>query len=418
VSSIAAAPSRASALAPFRVRSYRFQWPADVATSCAFEMENLILGWYVLVETESVLMLTVFASLQYAGTLFAPMFGVMGDRIGQRNVLCAMRMFYALLAATLMTCGFLGLLRPELVLVVAGLNGLVRPSDFGVRNALIAATLPGAQLFGAMGMQRTTMDLARIGGALSGAGIVAVLGFAPAYAVVVAFYTLSFVLTLQCTRDTGALRVSTTASPWRDLREGLTYVWSTPHLFALMLFAFLLNGTAFPMFMSLLPVVAKEVYLADRTMLAYMTACAATGALLGSLTMTRFASVMRPARLMMGAGAAWLFVGMLFALSPIPAIGLPLLVLAGFVSSVGLVLMAGILLRNSDQKFRGRIMGIRMLAIYSNIPGLLVAGPLITAYGYPRVAAGYAVFGLVATALILVRWRRHLWSAGAESNSR
>jgi len=53
---------RVSALAPFRVRSFRFQWPADLATSWALEMEMLILGWYVLVETKSVLMLTIFAS--------------------------------------------------------------------------------------------------------------------------------------------------------------------------------------------------------------------------------------------------------------------------------------------------------------------------------------------------------------------
>jgi hypothetical protein len=49
---------RASTLAPFRVRSFRFQWPADLATSWAIEMETLILGWYILVETGSVLMLT------------------------------------------------------------------------------------------------------------------------------------------------------------------------------------------------------------------------------------------------------------------------------------------------------------------------------------------------------------------------
>ena len=50
-------------------------------------METLILGWYVLVETGSVLLLTVFASLGYIGTLVAPMFGVIGDRIGHRDLL-------------------------------------------------------------------------------------------------------------------------------------------------------------------------------------------------------------------------------------------------------------------------------------------------------------------------------------------
>ena len=35
-------------LAPFRVRSFRFQWPADLLTSWGIEMENLVLGWYIL----------------------------------------------------------------------------------------------------------------------------------------------------------------------------------------------------------------------------------------------------------------------------------------------------------------------------------------------------------------------------------
>ena len=68
------------ALAPFSVRSYRFQWPADLLTSWAFEMETIILGWYVLVETNSVLMLTAFGALLYTGTLIAPIMGVWSDR--------------------------------------------------------------------------------------------------------------------------------------------------------------------------------------------------------------------------------------------------------------------------------------------------------------------------------------------------
>jgi MFS family permease len=100
--------ARPSALAPFRIRNYRFQWPADLLTSWAFEMETLILGWYVLVETGSVLLLTLFASLSYIGTLIAPMFGVVGDRIGHRDLLAMMRATYAVLAATLMMLALTG----------------------------------------------------------------------------------------------------------------------------------------------------------------------------------------------------------------------------------------------------------------------------------------------------------------------
>ena len=155
--------ARPSALAPFRIRNYRFQWPADLLTSWAFEMETLILGWYVLVETGSVLLLTLFASLTYIGTLIAPMFGVVGDRIGHRDLLAMMRATYAVLAATLMTLALTGNLSPLYVLVIVAIMGLVRPSDLGVRGALVATIMPSDQLVGAISISRTTMDTAHRG---------------------------------------------------------------------------------------------------------------------------------------------------------------------------------------------------------------------------------------------------------------
>src|SRR5437868_4750734 len=125
--------------AAFRVRSFRYQWPADLLTSWAAEMETLILGWYVMVNTGSVLMLTAFASLQSLGTLAAPVFGVLGDRLGVRTMLCAMRATYAVLATVVMILALAGVLTPVWVLVIATLAGVVRPNDLVMRTALLAA---------------------------------------------------------------------------------------------------------------------------------------------------------------------------------------------------------------------------------------------------------------------------------------
>src|ERR1700737_4582631 len=188
--------ARLSALAPFRTRNYRFQWPADLLTSWAFEMETLILGWYVLVETGSVLLLTLFASLSYTGTLIAPLFGVVGDRIGHRDLLATMRVAYAVLAATLMTLALTGYLSPLYVLIIVAVMGLVRPSDLGVRSALVATIMPSNQLIGAISVSRTTMDTARIAGAVSGAGLLAALGMGAAYIAIVGLYVAATLLTL------------------------------------------------------------------------------------------------------------------------------------------------------------------------------------------------------------------------------
>ena len=414
------ATPRVAALAPFRVRSFSFQWPADLATSWAFEMETIILGWYVLIETQSVFMLTVFASLLYVGTLLSPMFGVMGDRIGQCNVLCAMRCVYAACALTLMTFAFLGALTPGVVLAVATVFGLVRPSDIGVRAALVGETMPGGLLMGAMSIQRTTLDSARIAGALSGAGLVATLGIGPAYTVVVTLYAISAVLTLKAGSATPPQRVIKTSrlSPWRDLKEGLTYVWNTPHLFAMMCLALLVNLTAFPIYNSLLPVVAKEVYHTDQTGLGYMVAGAATGALIGSIVLSRIGHAIRAGRLMIVCCMAWYSTLLAFAHTQQPMSGIPVLLLAGAAQSLSMVSMAAALLRHSGAEFHGRIMGIRMLVIYGNLPGILGAGPLIANFGYPATATLYAVIGLVFTLLIALRWRAQLWWRGAPVNAR
>jgi hypothetical protein len=68
-------------------------------------------------------------------------------------------------------------------------------------------------------------------------------------------------------------------------------------------------------------------------------------------------------------------------------------------------------LREAGERFRGRVMGVRMMAIYSLPLGLLAAGPLIGRFGYSAVATLYAGIGLVFTLLISLRWRAELWRA-------
>ena len=417
--------ARSAVLAPFRVRSFRFQWPADLLTSWSFEMEMLILGWYVLVETGSVLMLTLFGALLYPGTLIAPMVGVIGDRIGQRNLLCGMRAIFTILAATLMALAFAGVLTPALVLVIAALMGIVRPSDQGVRAALVADTMPHDQLIGAMAIARTTSDTARIAGALTGAGLFAALGMGPAYIVVTSFYAVGTLLTLgvalrprAAAPQSPAAEILPRPSPWRDLREGIVYVWTTPQLLAAMWLAFLANLAAFPLSNGLLPYVAREVYGADQTGLGYLVATCAFGALLGSIGLSMAGGYIRPGRMMLVFAALWYALLLVFAQVQSAAGGLAVLFLAGLMQTLSLVPLTVVLLRTSGERFRGRVMGVRMLAIYSLPLGLLAAGAMIERIGFSATATIYAAVGLLFTLLIGLHWRAHLWRLDAPANAR
>lgn len=409
--------NRSEVLAPFAVRSFRFQFPADLLTSWAGEMEILILGWYILTETGSVLLLTVYGSLQYGGTLIAPLFGSAGDRIGHRTVLCAMRVMYAALAAVMTVLAVLNALNPLAVMLIASVVGLIRPSDLGMRNALVAETMPGDRLMAAMGLARTTGDSARIVGALAGAGLVALLGMAPAYIVITLLYGTGFALTL----GVGAPRPSRTVVRipfWNDLRDGLVYVWNSPASLAAMWLAFLVNLTAFPLTLGLLPYVAKEIYHVGQTGLGSLVASFAFGALAGSMAIGFAGSSIRPARMMLVFTGAWYAMLLMFVHVPGILGGRISLVLAGFAQSLCMTPMAVMLLHSAGAKFRGRVMGVRMLAIYGLPLGLLAAGGLIERFGFAAIATAYCVVGLLLTVVIALRWRAALWPLDAPANAR
>jgi MFS family permease len=407
-----------SALAPFRIRSYRFQWPADLLTSWAFEMETLILGWYVLVETNSVVMLTMFGALLYVGTLIAPIVGVWSDRLGHRNMLSAMRAIYALVAATLMILAFTGTLKPAIVLVLAAITGLVRPSDMGLRGALIADTMPPASLTAAMGIARTTSDTARIFGALTGAGMFAAIGIGPSYVAISVFYLLSAILTWNTVAPRSAAAEATATeeagnkpSPWRELWEGMLMVWNTPRLLAIVWYAFLFNFAVFPLTNGLMPYAAKEIFGTNQTGLGYLMASVAAGAFVGSIIMTRSGIRMELARIMIIAGVIWHILVLIFAQMTTLWAGIVMLMLCGFAQSLTMVCHTVILLSASSPRYRGRIMGVRMMAIYSLPLGLLAAGLLIGWIGFRATASLYAVVGLAFTVLIAVKWRASLWQS-------
>jgi MFS family permease len=404
------------ALAPFRIRSYRFQWPADLLTSWAFEMETLILGWYVLVETDSVVMLTIFGALLYGGTLIAPIVGVWSDRVGHRNMLSGMRAIYAVVAATLMTLAFTGRLTPTIVLVCAALTGVVRPSDMGLRGALIADTMPPNLLTAAMGIARTTSDTARIFGALTGAGMFAAIGMGPSYAAITFFYLLGAFLTWNAVAPAVAEEAAAEAaeqkpSPWRELGQGMVLVWNTPRLLAIVWYAFLFNFAVFPLTNGLMPYAARDIFHTDQTGLGYLVASVAAGAFAGSIIMSRSGMRMELARIMIVAGVIWHILVLIFAQMTTLWAGIGMLMLCGVAQSLTMVCHTVILLSTSTPRYRGRIMGVRMLAIYSLPVGLLVAGGLIGWIGYSATASLYAIVGLVFTILIAIKWRASLWQA-------
>jgi predicted MFS family arabinose efflux permease len=315
-----------------------------------------------------------------------------------------------------MLLAFTGRLSPAWVLVVATIVGIVRPNDLVMRNTLIGETIPAAQRMGALAMSRATMDSARVGGALAGASLSTVLGIGATYVFVTVFYVASLALTFGVSRRPSVPQPGLTpqivlpgASGWSELKAGLLRVARTPELLAMMLLAFLINLTAYPVSGGLLPYAAQRVYQVDATGLGLLVASFALGGLLASITMVITGGPRYPKRATLVGTALWY--GLLLAfgrLDSLPA-GLVTLFLAGFVQNLAMIAMTAVLLAAAGEGFRGRVMGVRMLAVYGLPLGLIGCGFLIDRIGYPATITVSAALGLLCTALIGSRWRASMW---------
>ena len=89
--------------------------------------------------------------------------------------------------------------------------------------------------------------------------------------------------------------------------------------------------------------------------------------------------------------------------------GLLTLFTAGFVQNVGMISMTATLLAMSGDRFRGRVMGVRALAVYGLPLGLVASGALIERIGFPLTISAFAIIGLLFTLLIGIKWRASLW---------
>ena len=104
----------------------------------------------------------------------------------------------------------------------------------------------------------------------------------------------------------------------------------------------------------------------------------------------------------------WHVLMVAFALNTQPGIGVGLLAGIGLLSSFAMVPMSSVLLAVTQAQYRGRIMGLRQLAVVGLPLGLLAAGALVEPFGVGPTLAGIACVGVLFGVVLLAGWKR--WS--------
>ncbi len=232
------------------------------------------------------------------------------------------------------------------------------------------------------------------------------LGLGYAYVGVVGLYFVALLLTL------GTDAVKPERVPgfrlFSEIKAGLVFAWRTPRIAAFMWYAFLVNLCAFPITMGVMPYAAREIFGLDETGLGQMMASFGVGALIGSIIIAVTGGPQRRGRVIIGGILIWYALLVAFGMTDHIWVAYGLLFAIGIVQGIAMVTMSIALLEAAGPAMRGRVMGLRMLAVYGLPIGLIAAGWLVENVGYRGMVLLYGGVGVLATLAIALRWRKAL----------
>ena len=396
----------------FRGRDFRYLWLSDSAVSCAEQMEFLVLAWFILQETDSPFLLGLYAALRFTGTLFSPLYGIVVDRYRRERLLRLVRFGFTLSALAILALITTDILDVWHVFLLVGTVGMARAFDTITRQTVIPDIVPREGIMNAVALTRSGRDVMQIIGPMVGGVLLARYGMAWSYVAIAAMYLSGVALAfrLQVPNQPTAARGS--ESVISNLRQALSYVRTREVVLGLLLLAFLVNLSGFPLNNGLLPVYAKDVLGVGAEGLGQLLGAYSAGSMVGSVTIAALPRLRRPGVVMTLAGIAW-HVGIL-AIALIawfgPAMGV--LALTGLAQSFAMVTMSMLLLSVTSPEIRGRVMGLRSLAVYGLPLGLLASGFLADILGAPLALVLNGLVGIVFGLAIAVATRgiwRYSW---------
>lgn len=396
---------RPNPFAALRQRDFRFVWSSEMLHLWAHEMENLVLAWFILSETDSPLQVGLIGATRFAGTLLAPLYGAVVDRFDRRKVQIFARLMSMALAAVLMTLVLTDLFVAWHAFLMVGIASLVQMLGVLANQALSADTVARGQINNAMGLNRATTDLARITGSLLGGSLMSTLGLGPAYIGVVSLYfaaTVAAALVSKRPRITGENTVS--IGYFAQITEGVAYVRKRSVLAGLLFFAFLIEFTTFPLVNELMTVMGEELFGTDENGVGAMRAVASGGALLGALVTGAYPGIANPSRLLIFTTIIWHVLTIPLALDMSLGAALPLLFAWGIFAGASFVALMVGLLQTTDVRLRGRVMGLRALAIYGLPLGLLMGGWLAEQFDAETMILVHSFLGIALTIAAVAVW--------------
>jgi len=392
-----------------RQRNFGLIWSAMTMSQMGSQMETIVVVWYVLNRTDSPFLAGLTATARLGFNFLALFAGATADLVPRRTLMIIVQGVLASLAVLMLVLIVTDLIEVWHVFIVTLAAGLARIFQMPTAQSLAVDSVVTERIPNAVALIGAAMNISLLLGPILGGRLFDVFGPEGAYVMVASLYVASGLATFLM----GATRAGEAVvreSVFTLVAEGLRYVKGEQLLWSALVIAVIFNITGFSFHTTVVPIFAKEVLGSDSTELGILISSFGLGGLMGSMFWAAMPDVKHTGLLCILAVCGWHATMMVFAASTNFYLSVGILVVTGTMFSSSLVLVLTVLMKTGRPEFRGRLMGLRTLAIYAHAFGSLAAGAVAGMLGAPATAVISGVFGIsmmIALALVAPKLRRY-----------
>jgi MFS family permease len=210
-----------------RSRQFGPYFVGNAASASGTWFQNLAASILIFRLTHSAFMLGVLNFCQFIPVvLLAPWAGAAADRFDRRKLLICTQLGAAFVSASLSLLAWQGEAKVWVVIAISGALGILGAFSSPAQTSMVGSLVEREELPQAVALNSMTFNLARAVGPASAAGVIALWGIAPAFAVnACSFLLLAGTLTIIRPREQKRARRTSMRDSFRLIRENPTLGW-------------------------------------------------------------------------------------------------------------------------------------------------------------------------------------------------
>jgi MFS family permease len=392
--------SVSASLNPFqtlqRHRNFRLFWSGQTLSLIGTWMQVMAEGWVALELSNSAFVVGLVAAAQSLPILLMSLHaGVLVDRTDKLRLLKIAQSLLAVQAATLWWFNWSGHITIGWLIALATTNGLISAFEIPARQSLVVELVGRADLPGAIALNSSGFNLARIIGPTIGAIVIAKLGIAWCFGVNAISY-VAVLAGLFLIRLPAWVAPVHMVSPLVGIRQGVTYMRSTRAVSSLMKLVTVYSVLGVP-YLTLMPVMARDRLGLGAAGYGALLACVGVGGVAGALCLAAIGDRLRRGRMLRFASYSFPLLLIVFSLARSAAFAYPILLGVGFTMILNNATANATLQHIVPNELRGRMMAAYSFIVVglSSVVGSLIGGSVAHAIGVSWAIGGAAFIMLV-----------------------